>query len=510
MTQRPTLKLTLTVAALLTLAVILTAAPRPTPTQAQGPDPADAPSYTNEICPFRLPEEIGVECGLMTVLEDRDNPDSRALQLQVIRVNSQSEAPADIPILMMHGDRGQGSIQQLIEELEGPLNPLTETNTIYIMDARGTGYSAPGMNCPAVELLYYERLNLNPDAAIDAELANAAVDRCYQRLASVNQMGAFTIETAVQDFIELQAALGITEWHLIASGEATRVGFELLRRVPDQITSAVLDSPAPPNARLAVEGDAAVLAAYNALFDACTDTCAQVYPDLRGTFLGVVELLNLEPVVFPVRNPVQGTAANFTLNGTTFAHWIGRLLPQDEFTPLVPLLIQQAAAGEFVELVRIINAELEEPALQSEAIRLIDACTAPATDDLVAVVETQPDADLSAALDGHVITLLGDYDCAFFPVEADAAGRFDPVTSEVPTLLLSGEFDAVTPPAWAKLAAESLPNSTLVDVPGRGYITLDNACTVELVQQWLTVPGLALDTACLFDLVINFRLTPLG
>lgn len=502
-------KLVLMAALLATLAVLSGSTLMPNTTRAQGPDPADAPSYTNEICPFRLPEEIGIECGLMTVLEDRDDPDSRAIQLQVIRVLSETDTPADIPVLMMTEDLGRGSIQPLIESLEGPLRPLVENNTIYIMDARGTGYSAPGMNCPAVELLYYERLNLDPDATIDAELANLAIDRCYQRLSSVNALHTFTVETAVQDFIELQAALGIPEWHIVASGQNSRVAFELLRQVPGQVTSIVLDSPAPPNVQLEVEGDRARSATFDALFDACAGDCAAAYPDLRGTFLGVVDLLNTEPIVFPVRNPVQGTPVNFTLDGTTFANWVLRLISQDEYTGLLPLIIDQAVEGDFIELVRILNQELEEPALQSEAIVLTDACTAPDNSGLRPAVETQPDAEIIAALEGPFVSLIGDYDCTFWPVEGNYGERFTPVESDVPALLLAGQFDGITPPAWAKLAAETLSNSTVLDVPGRGHITLDNDCTVELLGQWLAAPGEPLDTACLAELSMNFRLTPL-
>ena len=41
----------------------------------------------------------------------------------------------------------------------------------------------------------------------------------------------------------------------------------------------------------------------------------------------------------------------------------------------------------------------------------------------------------------------------------------EPVVSDVPTLLLAGEFDPITPPAWARQAAETLTNGTSSSTP---------------------------------------------
>lgn len=475
------------------------------PSYAQDPDPAEAPSYSNEICPFRLPEDVGLECGLMTVLEDRNAAASRAINLQVVHAGSIADAPAETPILLMTGDLGRGSIQDIIPDLETVLNPLVDTHDVYVMDARGTGYSAPGLNCPAVELMYYARLNLNPDAETDAQLASAAIDRCYQRLVTANVLEQYTLPTVAQDFVELQAALGIPEWHVVALGESTRIAFELMRIHPDGIASVVLDSPAPPNASLRIEGDRAVSAAFSALFDACTGTCAANFPDLRKTFLAVVDVLNLQPAVFPVRNPVEGERIDFTLDGVAFANWIYHLIPNDQYTPLLPLIIYQAANGEFVEFARIVNLELEQPALVSEAFRLIDTCTSTVPDTLRPAIETDIDNTVVQALQGPFISVLGTVDCALWPVAVEYSGRYAPVESALPVLLLSGQFTSVVPSAWAGRAAETLPNSTLLAVPGRGDITLDNACTVEVLQQWLRVPSTTLDTACFADLAPTFR-----
>jgi hypothetical protein len=66
----------------------------------------------------------------------------------------------------------------------------------------------------------------------------------------------------------------------------------------------------------------------------------------------------------------------------------------------------------------------------------------------------------------------------------DAAGRA--VTSAIPTLLLSGGFDPITPPAWAQFAAESLSDGTVVTVAPAGHAVLGvDPCIAALAQQFL-------------------------
>jgi len=75
-----------------------------------------------------------------------------------------------------------------------------------------------------------------------------------------------------------------------------------------------------------------------------------------------------------------------------------------------------------------------------------------------------------------------------------------PVASSVPVLLLSGEFDPVTPPSNAAAAAASLPNSFQVVVPGEGHGALSRSCTRRIVDDFVrraSVTGLSAD--CIQD-----------
>ena len=81
----------------------------------------------------------------------------------------------------------------------------------------------------------------------------------------------------------------------------------------------------------------------------------------------------------------------------------------------------------------------------------------------------------------------------------------EPVVSAVPTLVLAGDYDPITPPAWGRLAAETLSNSFYVEFPGVGHgVYTARACAREIVEGFLETPTTAPDTGCVAELRVGF------
>ena len=103
-------------------------------------------------------------------------------------------------------------------------------------------------------------------------------------------------------------------------------------------------------------------------------------------------------------------------------------------------------------------------------------------------------------------TFLGDYlvggyakVCEVWPYAELDDSFWDPVTSDVPALLLSGSRDPVTPPAGAEAVAAHLPNSLHILVEGAGH-GVGGPCIGEIRKAFVetgTVEGL--DTSCLAE-----------
>jgi pimeloyl-ACP methyl ester carboxylesterase len=76
------------------------------------------------------------------------------------------------------------------------------------------------------------------------------------------------------------------------------------------------------------------------------------------------------------------------------------------------------------------------------------------------------------------------------------------VISDIPTLILSGEFDPITPPAWGRLTAEHLDNSQFLEFPGFGHGVMGSGldgglCSKKIVEHFLGEPDASVDASCI-------------
>lgn len=73
----------------------------------------------------------------------------------------------------------------------------------------------------------------------------------------------------------------------------------------------------------------------------------------------------------------------------------------------------------------------------------------------------------------------------------------EPVQSDVPVLILQGEFDVRTPPGNGLVLAEQLERGTLVMVPQAGHEVWTGGCVSSIAQAFLADPQSAPDLTCL-------------
>jgi len=83
----------------------------------------------------------------------------------------------------------------------------------------------------------------------------------------------------------------------------------------------------------------------------------------------------------------------------------------------------------------------------------------------------------------------------------------DPVISDVPTLIVAGEFDPLTPPAWGERAAETLARSRVVSVRGEAHGPTQqwggDGCAMSLAGAFIDTPEATISASasefCVFE-----------
>jgi hypothetical protein len=120
---------------------------------------------------------------------------------------------------------------------------------------------------------------------------------------------------------------------------------------------------------------------------------------------------------------------------------------------------------------------------------------------------------------GSESTLFGKYvmsiqqqACTFWPRGKVDESFYEPVRSAIPTLVLSGEDDPVTPPTWGEQAASTLTNVKHIIIPGTGHTAAGRVAASASCARFIEEgSSAALDTSCV-DKVKRpaFFLSPAG
>lgn len=85
------------------------------------------------------------------------------------------------------------------------------------------------------------------------------------------------------------------------------------------------------------------------------------------------------------------------------------------------------------------------------------------------------------------------------------ATLYAPVASDLPVLVLSGDFDTQTAPSWGEIARATLPNSIGVRFPASGHgVIRFSQCAKDVAAAFVNDPGAVPVSSCTQDLVIPF------
>jgi len=112
------------------------------------------------------------------------------------------------------------------------------------------------------------------------------------------------------------------------------------------------------------------------------------------------------------------------------------------------------------------------------------------------------------ATPAEAATLLGDAyirqlkaQCAIWPRGVVPADFHAPLRSSVPTLILEGQFDPVTPPRYGTEVLKGLGDARMLIAAGQGHNVIGAGCMPRLVKRFIEKPEpQKLDAKCLAQL----------
>lgn len=462
-------------------------------------------------CPFNVPGGLNVECGYLTVPEDRRQFDGRTIQLAVAIVRTTSTNPAPDPLVYLSGGPGSPATQSTVSLARGFTRFLGNRDFI-VFDQRGTGFSQPALTCPEVGQLNYDLLVQNVGRAEKVQAEAETLLRCRNQLADQGiNLAAYNSAASAADLNDLRIALGYSQLNLLGISYGTRLALTAMRDYPEGIRSAVLDSAYPPQVNLYTEMPANANRAFTTLFRGCaTDpACNAAYPDLERVFYDLVDQLNATPATVPVPNPRTGGTLNATFDGSKLVGVLFGMLYRTDIIPQLPRLIYATSNGDYTMLGQLESQRLGRQGGFSHGTYFSVQCSEEipfATLDTVNATAAEYPL-LQTFFSGIIENTPAIFDlCAGWGVNPPDPSENAPVHSDIPTLLLAGEYDPITPPAWGQLTAETLSTSFFYQFPGTGHAVITRgACPYGIIQSFLSNPTSAPDGTCAGGLSVGFE-----
>jgi pimeloyl-ACP methyl ester carboxylesterase len=425
-------------------------------------------------------------CGVLKVPEDRSQIGGATIDLNIAVVPALNRRATAAPLFLLAGGPGQGATA-MYTSLAAAFARVNRNHDIVLLDQRGTGKSAP-LSCE-----YPDDWQAQGD--LMAALRQATLV-CLQKYG--DRVRLYTSGAAVADLAAVREALGFPLIDLYGVSYGTRVAQLYMRRFPATVHAVILDGVTFPEQAIGPDTPLDGQRALDLIVTRCEDSheCAAAYPGLRQELDGLRRQFGPQKSMITIDDPNSGLPLKIEFNRSMLNASLRFLSYSSAQASLLPTLIHRAAEGSLAPLAAqtIMTARqvayslasgMQNSVICSEDVPFFSA----ANIDRAAISRTYQGTDqLDAFLEICKLWPRG-------PVDADL---HNPLRSEIPTLLLSGEADPVTPPADAQRAARGLKHHRNLILSGEGHGQVATGCVPKLIAEFLdSAAPEHLDAACL-------------
>ncbi|MBN2044914.1 MAG: alpha/beta hydrolase [Anaerolineales bacterium] len=451
----------------------------------------EQPYVTPTECPIEVPAEADIECGLLNVPENYSLPEGRWIWMPYMILHSGTADANQTPLVFTEGGPGGNSLPSVWGFYQ---SGILEDRDIIIFQQRGNLFAQPELSCDFEEF-YNQATESSP---------------CLEKFKTAGvDLTQYHTRVIAQDIESLRLALGYEQWNLFTSSYSTRLGQVLMVDYPEGIRSIILQSVSPLHETRFQHDPEHSFRALHYMFEQCAadEACAIAYPDLEKQFFSLVREYNENPVELTLRNPADGATAPFTVTGADLFEWtVGSAMYDPAYPPYptayLPLMIDQLSANGRDVLHEFAQFQLNSQRFGTDFIAYGLYLAVNCQDDASSVTRDmiQTQVDDFPQMDGYSRFRQEWELCQLWGLPPTNPLAEEPISSEIPTLVLAGSFDPVTPPEWSRTVAEYLENAYYIEFPSKGHsIDKGTDCGMQIKRSFLQDPWSMPDTSCVAD-----------
>lgn len=435
--------------------------------------------------------------GYLKVLENRSNSNGKTIKIPVYIFKSRSKNPKTDPIIYTVG--GPGSTTMPSAQYMKYYKYLDDRDFILI-EQRGNRYAKPHLDCPEWSKTIYQSnlpdFNIDEYDTIFAKAAKSCRDRLTKKGIDLNGYNTNEIAADINDLVNV---LGIEEYNLLTISYSTKIAQVLLRDYPKGIRSVVMDSPLPLEANFDEESTGNLLEALENLLNDCENDadCNEVYPNLKQRFFEYLAHKTMHPLEVNVINPTNDKTETFYLKGEDLIPVFSSASTGDVIN--IPFEINKLLNNDLSSVKEQLSYLFKEPRSgEGMGMRLSVWCAEehPFNSTEVIKKETYKYPEIKGLSPATIDPAI----CNIWSVEKVSSIENEAIKSKVPVLLISGEYDELTPMKWASEMTHNLTNSFHLTFKGWKHTPTTNwgnQCAMKAANDFFNNPSLKPTPDCL-------------
>ena len=436
-----------------------------------------------------------VLCGTYEVFENRILKSGRRITLKIVVFPATGQDKVADPLFYIPGGPGSSATEDA-PYVAQEYAKIRERRDLVFVDQRGTGGSNP-LNCdffnPSDLQSYLGHWNPLED-----------VRKCRKQLETKADLRLYVTSIAMDDLDDVRTALGYKQINIIGGSYGTRAAQEYLKRHGNHVRAVILHGVSPTSQLMPRDFPQHTQRALDGVLDECAadEACRAAFPNLRDEVKIVLERLLRGPVEVEVKSaPNSEKTTRVKLSRDLAGEAVRYMLYQSGAASRIPLFLHLAAQGNYTPLAE-------------SAIFYRQQIVATGSNGMYLSVTCAEDLPWIKAGEGErngENTFLGDYRlrqqreaCALWTRGEIPKDYAAPTRSDVPVLILTGEWDPVTPPFYGDRVAKYLPNNLHIIVPsgGHGFGGLERLnCLSKLADDFINKGSVkGLDTSCVKEI----------
>jgi len=423
-----------------------------------------------------------LRCMKIKVPSNYQAPEAASIEIFVTIAPSLREQAKPDPLFILAGGPGQAG-SSLVGLLNHSMQKVRATRDVIFIDQRGTGRSGK-LDCP-----HFSDQNLSL-----TENESLQVFKSCAESYAVN-LSDYTTANAARDLDFVRATLGYEQINVWGGSYGTRLAQTYARLFPGQTRALILDGVASPEQILGVWSKDAQ-ASLTRLFEQCAqDTdCNTAFPQLAQDFEQVRTAVRNNSTPVSLLHPRTAEQTEVPFSYEMFADTVRTALYTPAAMSGLPQLISQASQGNFKPIVTGLLTFME---WSQDSMSMLLTFSVACAEDIPYLDQTTIDEEINSGfLEGLQAKTWPKY-CQQLSVPTEPRHSTDNIAQ--PVLLLSGEYDPVTPPWRAEQAMQHMSKAQHIVVPQLAHGVSNIGCAPKLLRQFLDQPEAKVDAACLLE-----------